>query len=60
YYLTSIVGAVWKLSVGGLCQGKQGMITVSGGTVLAPPVCCPWRNRASGIPRLKLIKANLA
>ncbi len=43
------------ITEGGLCQGKQGMITVSGETVLAPPVCCPWRNRASGIPPINVI-----
>jgi len=35
--------------MGGLCQGKQGFYLrwVGAG---APPVCYPWRNRASGIP----------
>ena len=28
---------------------------VRGETVLAPPVCCPWRNRASGIPPIYLL-----
>jgi len=36
---------------GGLCQGKQRLHTQCGGVGAgAPPVCYPWRNRASGIP----------